>query len=453
MKVTLVNPPSDRGKYEHEHTSIPKVGVAYMAAFLEKNGVECSIIDSKFEMLDFQELFRRLAEEKPDIVGISAMTSEIYNAAAVAAEAKRILPNCTTVIGGAHAISIPYGTLEEFEEFDILVNGEGELTILDLVQTISAGKPLDDVQGILFRRNGTIVTNPDRDWIKDLDSLPFPAWHRYPKRAPFYYVLSTRGCPHNCAFCMTILGKKQRKRSPESVVSEIEWILETFNVDEIIFLDETFTLDRERTHRLLDLMIDHGLNRRVRWIAQTRVDRVDQDIFTKLKKAGCVKVEFGVESGNQEILNFIRKGIKLEQVEKAIKMAKQAGLKVACSYIIGHPYETAQTVQDTIDFIVKTNPDIVSVGIMVPHPGTKIYEMAKKGEGNYRLTGTNWNEFVKFGGGGLELENLPRHDLERLQIKAYVSFYLKNARFIDFFSYAFEHRKQALAAAKKFLGL
>jgi radical SAM superfamily enzyme YgiQ (UPF0313 family) len=250
---------------------------------------------------------------------------------------------------------------------------------------------------------------------------------------------------------MTILGKKHRKRSPESVVNEIEWLLDTYRVEEINFLDETFTFDRERSFRLLNLLIARGLNRRMKWIAQTRVDRVDDDLFSMLRKAGCYKIEFGVESGNQKILDYIKKGIKLDKVERAVKLAKNAGLKVACSFIIGHPFETRKTAQDTIDFIVKLNPDIISIGIMVPHPGTRIYEMARKGEGNYRLTSTDWRGFVKFGGSGLELENLSRHEMEMLQLKAYISLYMKNLRFTEFVAYALEHRRQAFAAARKLL--
>lgn len=451
MKINFVSPPSDKGKYEHEHLSIPKIGIGYMAAFLEKNGIDCSIIDAKFERLDLEDVMHRLQKENPDILGISAMTSEIYSAAKVAEEAKKRLPNCTTVIGGAHAISIPNETLEEFKDFDILVTGEGEITFLDLIQTIEENKPLDNVKGIMFRKDGEVKVNSPREWIQDLDSLPFPAWHKYPEIPPFFYVLSTRGCPYNCAFCMTILGKQQRKRSPENVVDEIEWLVDTYKTEEISFLDETFTWDRDRTLRLLNLIIDRGLNRKMKWIAQTRVDRVDEDIFLKLKEAGCFKIEFGVESGNQKILNNINKGIKLEKVEEAVRLAKSAGLEVGCSFIIGHPFETRETAQDTIDFIVKLNPDIISLGIMVPHPGTRVYEMAKKGEGNYRLTTADWREFIKFGGSGLELENLSRHEMEKLQAKAYLYLYIKNHRFFDFIAYAFEHRKQALAAAKKML--
>jgi anaerobic magnesium-protoporphyrin IX monomethyl ester cyclase len=453
MKIVLINPPSEKGKYEHDLMSIPKIGIGYLCAFLEKNSIECSIIDSKFERIGLEEVLRRVEQEAPDIVGISAMTSEIHSGAEAARKIKERMPSCTTVVGGAHSISIPQETMEEFPEFDILVTGEGEYTLLEIVNVIRAAGPLDDIKGIMFRRDGQIVSTPQREWIEDLDSLPFPAWHKYPRVAPFYYVLSSRGCPNNCAFCKTILGKRQRKRSPENVVDEIQWLHDRFGVKKFIFQDETFTLDRKRTEHMLDLMIERGLHSEMEWVAQTRVDRVDEHIFTLLKRAGCGLIEFGVESGNQEILNTVNKRITLQQVEDAVRLAKKAGLKVGCSFILGHPFETRKTAQDTVDFLVKLNPDNISLGIMVPLPGTRIYEMAKKGEGNYRLTSTDWRDFVKFGGGGLEFTNISRHELEKMQAKAYLSLYLKNFRVIDLVSYAYEHRKQALAAAKKLVRL
>ncbi|KPK36913.1 MAG: hypothetical protein AMK70_00545 [Nitrospira bacterium SG8_35_1] len=451
MKIILINPPSEEGQYEHDLMSIPKIGIGYISAFLEKNGIDCLVIDSKFEKINLDEVLRRVEREAPDIVGISAMTSEIHSGAETARAVKNLLPTCMTVVGGAHAISIPVETMEEFPQFDILATGEGEYTLLDIVNAIKAREPFDDIKGILFRSDGEIKSTPPREWITDLDSLPFPAWHKYHRVAPFYYVLSSRGCPNNCAFCKTILGKKQRKRSPENVVDEIQWLHDRFNVKKFIFQDETFTMDSKRTEQLLNLIIERELHREMEWVAQTRVDRVDENIFMQLKRAGCNLIEFGVESGNQEILNSVNKRITLKQVEDAVRLAKQAGLRVGCSFILGHPFETKETAEDTVNFLVKLNPDNISIGIMVPIPGTKIYDMARKGEGNYLLTSSDWREFVKFGGGGLEFTGISRHKLEIMQAKAYLKLYLKNYRIIDFIAYAYEHRRQALAAARKML--
>lgn len=449
MNVVLVNAPSEKGRYEHEHLAIPKIGLCYMTSFLEKNGVDCGIVDAKFEHLDFEETIRRVVEKKPDVVGLSGMTPEINSAAQVAGEVKKRIPGVTVIIGGAHAIAIPEQTLEEFGQFDMLAIGEGEYTILELIRALETKSPLEDVKGLLLRSNGRLSRTPPREWIEDLDSLPFPAWQRFPKRPPFHYILSSRGCPHHCTFCMTVLGKRFRARSPENVIREIQWLVDTQGMRNMIFLDESFALIRKRTDRMMELMIDQGLHRKVSWVAQTRADTVDRELCEQLKRAGCTKIEFGIESGNPEILKSIRKNINLEQAFQAVRVAKRAGLKTGCSFILGHPNETEKTMQDTIDFIVRQNSTIISVGIMVPHPGTVVYEMAVRGEGGYRITSRNWSDYVKFGGGALELLTLSQDTLRKYQAKAYLSLYLKNYRFLAFFLYAWEHRAQAAVAARK----
>ncbi|MCD6288765.1 MAG: radical SAM protein [Candidatus Hydrogenedentes bacterium] len=451
MKVALVSPPSEKGKYEHVKLSIPKMGIGYLAAVLESKGIECDVIDAKFERLSMDDVRHRFAAGNFDVVGISAMTAGIHSAGEVARAAKEMLPKCTTAVGGAHAIALPRRTMEEFDQFDVLATGEGEITLPELVYALDGGGSLDDVRGIVYRRDGRLEFTADRDWIEQLDDIPFPAWHKYPRTASSYHVLATRGCPYKCVFCQTILGKRVRKRSPENVVDEIAWLADEFKATQFEFLDETFTADRRRAESILDMLIDRGLNRRLRWNAQTRVDRVDDALFAKLKKAGCRQIEFGVESGNQDVLDTIEKRITLEQVEKAVRLAKTAGLKVGCSFILGHPFETRETLQDTIDFLVKLNPDIASVGIMIPLPGTKVYDMAINGEGNYIFEPTDWRDFLRFGGRGLELTNLSRHDLEKYQVKAYVSYYLKNFRVLDFMAYAYSHRRSAFELARKLM--
>jgi anaerobic magnesium-protoporphyrin IX monomethyl ester cyclase len=451
MKVALVSPPSEKGKYEHMKLSVPKMGVGYLAAMLEANDVECSIIDATFERLTLDDVSLRLEEGKFDVVGISAMTSGIHSAGLVAREAKDKLPWCTTVIGGAHAIALPESTMTEFEFFDVLVKGEGEHTLLDLVRAIDENTSMDNVKGIVFRKNGQLCSTPDREWINNLDELPFPAWHKYPRRKTIYHVLASRGCPHKCSFCQTILGRRVRRRSPGNVIDEIQWLSEEFGADYFEFLDETFTASRVRADQLLDMMIERGLNRKMNWHAQTRVDRVDKELFEKLKKAGCGQIEFGVESGNRKILDSIKKGITLEQVENAVLLARQAGLKVGCSFILGHPNETKETLQDTVDFAAKLNPDVISMGIMIPLPGTEVYRMATAGEGNYIFKPTDWRDFIRFGGEGLELGDASRDVLEKFQVKAYLNYYLKNRRFRDLLMYAVSHRRSAWAFASKLL--
>jgi len=192
---------------------------------------------------------------------------------------------------------------------------------------------------------------------------------------------------------------------------------------------------------ICDLMISDGLNKRIKWTALSRVTGVDQALFDKMKEAGCIKVDFGVESGNPDVLKRIKKEITVTDAEKTIRMAKKAGLKTGSYFILGHPYETTQTMRDTIKLATKLNTNTVSFGIMVPYPGTEVYEMASKGEGNYKLISEKWDDFDKQIGNALELEGLPRKELEKWQIKAYTTFYLHNYRLLDIVRMAISQRK------------
>lgn len=451
MKVVLVYPPSERGRYEHHYIRTPKVGLGYLASCLEKDGISCSILDAKFEGLTLEQVCQRLTQEQPDIIGISAMTPEVQHAADLAKKVKGFLPHSLIVIGGVHAIILPRETLEEYPSFDVLVSGEGELALPEIIRAFQEGQSFEKIQGIAFRRDGGVQVNPPRAYIENLDAIPFPAWQKYPRSSRLYCMISSRGCPHQCAFCMTIMGKKVRLRSAGNVVDEMEWIADTFRAKEIVFSDDTFTQNFKRTDEILEEILARGLERKIRWTAQTRVDKVSYELFSKLKRAGCYKIELGVETGNIEIMKAIKKGISLEEVERAVELAKKASLLVGCNFILGHPFETRKTIQDTIDFIVKLNPHHVTVAIMVPYPGTRIYEMARRGEGNYRLLSSEWKDFVRFAGNGLEMQDIPRHELERLQMKAYLSFYFKNYRIKDFLWYGLKRWRQSLAFLRKLL--
>jgi radical SAM superfamily enzyme YgiQ (UPF0313 family) len=450
-KVVLVYPPSDKGRYEHHFLRTPTVGVGYLASSLEKEGIPCSILDAKFDGLSSEEVCKTLIQERPDVIGISALTPEIQRAASLAAKIKEHLPETLIVVGGVHAMILPKKTLEENPAFDALVTGEGELVLPQIIRVFRERQSFEHLHGVAFRRDGEVQVNPRTEYIKDLDALPFPAWDKYSRSSHLYCIISSRGCPYNCAFCMTIMGKKVRARSVENVVDEMEWIVNKFGPREIVFSDETFTMDLNRTDEFLEEILARGLERKIKWAAQTRVDRINYELLTKLRRAGCYRIEFGVESGNREILKRINKKISLEQVEKAVALAKKASMIVGCTFILGHPYETRKTIQDTIDLIVKLNPNTVGVGIMVPYPGTQVYEIARRGEGNYRLLSSGWNDYLRFAGGGLEMQDISRHELERLQLKAYLSFYLKNYRFWDLLSYWWGHRQQAAAVLRKLL--
>jgi radical SAM superfamily enzyme YgiQ (UPF0313 family) len=448
VRVTLLRPAPSAVVQEHDRPRYPCLGLAYLSAVLKTSGVEVLVIDAKFDGIGQREVDVSIIGFRPHIVGLTAMTHEIVHVAGVANKLREVFPTSLMVIGGPHATVAPVRTLQQFPFFDIAVIGEGELTLLEIARevdmeldnrgqdqngdsTIIPAERLKLIEGIAWRSGKKIETNQPRKLIHDLDSLPFPNYDHITRRIETYPIFSSRGCPNNCIFCCRILGNRIRVRSPKNVMDEIKHAISKFRPKMIDFADEIFTFPKERASAICDLMISEGLNKAIKWTAQSRVTGVDQELFDKMKEAGCVNVDFGIESGNPDTLRRIRKGITTVAASNAIMAAKKAGLKTGSYFIIGHPFETTETIRDTIQFAAKLNTDTVSFGIMVPYPGTEVYEMAIKREGGYRLISEQWQDYDKQIGNALELDGLSRGELEKWQHKAYVAFYVRNLRFLD----------------------
>ncbi len=433
---------------------MPLLGIGYLAAYLRDQGVAVAIVDAMFDRLSFTETVERVAAYGPRMVALTAMTHEVNRAAEVAAAVRKKLGQVVTVVGGPHATALPKRGLEEFPAFDYLVAGEGEETLYELYRWMREGEQpedLDRIKGLSYRDgSGAVVQNEGRPWIEDLDKLPMPAWDLY-GRGDVYQIYGSRGCPFQCIFCMRVLGDRVRFRSVENVVDEFEIIVEKYNPKQIDFSDETFTMGKKRVFALCDELERRGLHKRVRWFANARVNTVDEEMLRRMKAAGCFRMGFGIESGNQAILERAQKGTTLEQIDKAIRAMKKVGLEQEAFYILGFPGETRDTVMDTIRMAARLNTTTAAFGIMVPYPGTKVAEMAARNEGGYRLLSRDWSDYDKHLGNALELENLTRKELERFQAIAYMWFYLRNFRLIDLTKFAWEKRKAAWRLARKLM--
>ena len=323
---------------------------------------------------------------------------------------------------------------------------------MELVKAFGDSENLKSVKGVVHRTEKGIKQNMPRDRIQNMDSLPLPAWDLFPK-SDTYSVQTARGCPFKCDFCMRVMGNQVRKRSPENVISELGLLVNKYGAKTVNFMDETFTVDRKYINTLLDLMIANNLPSRLKWNTETRVDLVDLELLKKMKEAGCQWVAFGIESGNRAILERTGKGITVEKAQAAVKQAKKAGLRTNAFFIIGHPSENQKTVSDTIALARRLNTTILTLALMTPYPGTEIYEMAKKGEGGYKLISDDWEDFNTHIGNSLELETLSRKQMERLQVWGYISFYLFNFRFIDGLRYFMYQWRLGLAILRKIFGL
>jgi len=451
MKTVLVNVPAEHiVETRYDQPDYPHPGLGYLAAYLLHKNKECSIVDAKLERLCLADFLDKLRQIGPDIVGFTAMTHEIEHAAYVASLVKEALPHCYTVVGGVHLTALPDETLRNFPGFDFGISGEGERVLWKLVDALQIKGDLSNIKGIVFRKNGKICLNALQDKIENMDDLPFPAWEQFP-RAREYPIMTGRGCPFDCIFCMNPNGKKVRFRSPGNVWEEFKLVVDKYRPKRIVFWDETFTLNNERINKILDRIISSSLNRKVRWYAQTHAACISYELLKKMRRAGCIKIGLGIESGNERILASLRKGITLREVIDSVSLAKKVGLPVEGYFILGHPNETFATAQDTIKFASRLNPEYPVFGIMVPYPGTEVWRMAKNGESGYKIVSLKWSDYNKQLGNALELANLNRHQLEYLQLRGYLSVFIVNLRLVSLAKFIFKYRREGLAFLKKIL--
>lgn len=420
--------------------SYPRVGVASIASYLQQHGIKVNIIDPHAEKLGLKEIKDKVMKIRPDIVGLSAYTEEICDAAEIAKTIKEATPHTVTVVGGPHVSAIPTQTLHEFPYFDVGVIGEGEQTLTELAEE----QPLKKINGIAYRDGARVTVNASRPLIEDLDAIPTPAWHLYDlalyrgvTSSSVYQrkgeklelpILSLRGCPYGCIFCFRTIGRRVRYRSPNKVVDEIQLDIEKFEADTIQFVGGTFPVKREHAIAICNEIIQRRLD--IVWTASTRVDNVDRALLVKMRRAGCRFIDFGVESGDPETLEIIGKGITLKQIMKAFRLCKEVGIKAYANFIIGHPFETEEKVMRTIALAKKLAPytSHASFAILVPFPGTRIHQMALNNVGGLNLKTADWKMYGKQAGTSLELKQLPSEKLTHLQTLAYKSYYLTPQR-------------------------
>ncbi len=414
----------------------PPLGVAYLHSFMKKNGIESVIFDSRAYKRPIKELKEMLSKEKPDLIGINIhCTSEIDDGVFVAGKIKTIDNRIPVVVGGSHPSALPEDTLNRYRDIDFVVFGEGENTLLELLEAIKNGSDLHNISGLAFREEGKIVKNKPREMIENIDLLPMPDFSGFPlnKYKPHYFkgieipVITARGCPNRCVFCYQPMGHNVRVRSFELVVDEIERDIRDYNATQIFFADDTLTIDPDYTIRLFEEIKRRGLNK-VRYIASTRIDKVNREMLKTMKEANVFSIVYGAESGNQNVLNGIRKGFTLEQTEQAIRWTKEAGIKVDTNFILGLPYENEETIKQTLDFIMKLDPDFLNLAILAPFPSTVVYEWAKKGIGGLRLKNDSYEATGRIVGNTLELKDISRAKLEYYQTLGYVKFYLRPSR-------------------------
>jgi anaerobic magnesium-protoporphyrin IX monomethyl ester cyclase len=379
VKVALISPPAPSALAFVDYQS-PTVGLAILAAVLEKNGYDVTVLDCPPVHMTYNGIKQALTRFKPDIVGITSVTPTFSSALKTAQTAKEAYPQTLVALGGPHVTIADDQFILQHPEVDVIVKGEGEQTLVELARCVLGAMSLDEVAGITYRKNGQAIRTPNRPCIENLDELPPPAYHYFPIHRYRIFgklglaMVTGRGCASQCSFCVVPqIGKNSyRTRSPKSVVDEMEYLRDRYHPDFISFNDEVFTYDQKRVAEICLEIKRRKLT--IPWDCQTRVDLVSKELLYKMRAANCQLVCFGIESGSQKILDAMKKGTTVEQNATAIKWAKEAGLSVNVSLIIGYPGETQETLKETIDFMKKTEPDDIFLFLATPYATTELRE-------------------------------------------------------------------------------
>ncbi len=428
MRVLLILPPTESAIKRVVGTTGPPLGLAYLASMV-RDDHDVKIIDGIAEDLTFPDVMRRIKLFDPDIVGITATTSAMYDAYAIARIAKNLNENVFVVMGGPHVTFAPELTMRECPCIDAVVRGEGELTFRELIDALDKNKGLKGILGLSYkdRKSGKIRNEPPRPLIKNVDEIPIPSYDLLPMEeyvadgTPFGTVMTSRGCPFNCAFCSSSLqfGKRWRGHSVERVIEELSILRNEYGKREIEFLDDTFTLNRRRAVDIPRRIKEEGLD--VTWTASSRVNTFSEKIARAMRAGGCHTVYFGIESGSQRTLDFIGKGITPQQSIDAVKTAKKAGLRALGSFIIGFPEETREEIDTTIRFAKRVGVDFAQFTVATPYPGTRLWQYAV--EHSLLLT-RNWRKYTTIDP-VMKLKYFTPEQISKLLRKAYLSFYLR----------------------------
>ncbi|MBU4013917.1 MAG: B12-binding domain-containing radical SAM protein [Proteobacteria bacterium] len=379
------------GKLAAVGSTLPHMGLLMLGAVLRKSGHRVRMVDASALGLTYEETIEEIKKNQPDIIGLTAVTPSIDRTVKLAYMIKRIYPFVPIVIGGPHFTAVPQKTMKDYPVFDYGVIGEGEHTIVDLVETLASGRTPSTVPGVAIRENGKIFFSPPRAPVKDIDALPFPAWdlldgfpHNYHpalfkyKRLPSTHIISSRGCPSKCIFCDTsVFSRRIRFHSPEYILELVDYLVKKFNIKEIIFEDDQFLLKKKRVEKICEGILRSKWN--ITWSCSGRVNSVNDLKFLKLMKhSGCWQINYGIESGNQRILDFAKKEITIDQIEKAVRLTHKAGILSKGYFIFGLPYETEDTMQNTIEFAKSIPLDDISIFMLTPFPGSEMYDIAEQ---------------------------------------------------------------------------
>lgn len=446
MKVLFVNPPrydslpvirEDRCEIVNRYLVTPPYSLIQIASIVREKGEEVQVIDANCENLSYSELQGRMRESKPDIVAFRFTPTTIEADMETAKITKSLYPNAVTV-GMCWTLKRLAGKIiGDYKDLDIYLKGEYgtyETIFLELIETIDQGLTLDMIKGIFLRRGDDVISTgshtegyfyeppiPAYDLLPPLSKYYISPKHS--RHSPFTIMYTSMGCPYSCIFCV-MRETKWRRRSVENVMKEITYLKNEHRLKCVFFMDETFTMDRQRTVGLCKALIDNEID--LTWYTSTRVDKVDKELLELMSKAGCRSISFGIESGSQKILDYAKKEVKVGQAMNAVKMVKEVGMGVHLSFIVGLPGENWKTFKETVAFLKKTSPTMAQFNVAVPYPGTPLYNVAlSKGWIDKPLDYTQLQHQVSI----MRTEEMTTEEIEKARKKAYRALYF-NPRWV-----------------------
>jgi len=440
MKVALIFPNYNLGRIL-KISFHPPLGLAMLAAVTEKAGYDISVIDAAALNLTYERLIAKLKDFNPNVIGITTNIILASRSLELSRLIQRQLPNVKLVFGGPWASTV-YEMLLRKKFCDYVIVGEGEYAFIELLKALEKDSLPEKYPGIAYLdpKTKTIQLTPACP-IEDLDELPFPAWHLLPPSKKYFYnplvsgktfypIMTSRGCPYQCNHCTKIIhGKIVRFRSVENVIKEIQYLKERFSLDELLIIDDNFTINPKRAEEICDAIIKNNFNIRISFSNGVRADTLTPKLVKKLKHAGTYFIAIGVESGNQYVLNKIGKHLDLNAVKRAVDIIKEEKVLLATFFMIGHPYDNLETMNDTINFALEINPDYLVISETIAFPGTELYNLIQR-EGKFLISPLDIDRGYFTGKANFEIYDLKAKDVEKMFKMAYRRLFLHPKRIL-----------------------
>lgn len=390
MKVFILNPPI----YSKKKSIMPvrprqPLSLAYIASLLLEKGYDIELLDANVLNYNVNQTVNRIKAYNPDVLILTSTSVDRWECPNSYIDSVFEIINKAeidlTILTGSHGSVTPEWVFKKCN-VKFIVRGEPEITTLNLVEAIKRKENLENIKGISYKINDKIIHNEDASRIEALDNLPFPAYNLLPMEKykygfpilpqPFSIILTSRGCPFNCIFCLKIMSKnKYIARSPESVIEEIKYLIKNFGIKSIFFQDWEFTIDETRVEKICDLILKNNL--KILWACNARANNISHELVKRMRKAGCVRINIGFESGSQKILDKANKGIRLEEIEKAIRICKSNNIDIGMCVMLNLPGENKETIKETINFLAKNKIESMTPNLAIPYFGTLLFEKLK----------------------------------------------------------------------------